>query len=523
MAQYNYNGNVAPELICEALETYKLYKSEREPFIQRIRDNDKFYRDSYEHLTTGLSTEMECDTPFVFAAIENCRADAIDNYPAANVIERDPEGTKAAQLLSKVVEAQLEICDFKAVYKENIRNKLKYGTAVYGVFYDRDTESIDIRSVDLLDIYVDMHVPNIEDSKFVFISAAVENSLLREKYPHFAELFSDDARVESLEDMYSVKDRTIIVDCYYKKSDGTVHLMKLCDGNVIAATEDMDGYECGLYSHGRYPVVFDVLYPDAHSPFGFGMIDIGKTTQIEINKLDRAITENIMCAAKPRYLAKRNGGINEEEFCDIQKSIVHYEGDTEAIRAIDHISINDYFLTHRERKKEELKEILANRDFQQGSTMGGVTAASAIETLKQAGEKRSRAIINDSYDSYKAIVYMVIELMRQFFDRERVYRINDSMGRKAFAAFSNSMMYGNGVGHSGGLRELMFDIDVVIQRENPYSRESINNTILNLWSKGLFSPDNRDMAVVALKNMQFDGKERLIADLQSMSFEEGEA
>lgn len=521
MSKYNYDGNVAPEMICEAVEAYKLYKSEREPFIQRIRDNDRFYRDSYEHLTGTLNSDMECDTPFVFSAIENCRADAIDNYPAANIIERSPDGTKTAQLLSKVVEAQLEICDFKAAYKENIRNKLKYGTAVYGVFYDRDSENIDIRCIDLMDIYVDMHVPNVEDSRFVFISAAVENAVLRERYPDFAELFCDDAQLESLDNTYSVKDRTIIIDCYYKKGDGTVHMMKLCDGNVIAATEDMDGYERGLYSHGRYPVVFDVLYPDAHSPFGFGMIDIGKTTQIEINKLDRAITENIMCAAKPRYLAKRNGGISEEEFCDIQKSIVHYEGDTDSIRAIDHISINDYFLTHRERKKEELKEILANRDFQQGSTSGGVTAASAIETLKQAGEKRSRAIINDSYDAYKAIVYMVIELMRQFFDRERVYRISDSMGRKAFAAFSNAMMYGTGAERCGGLRELKFDIDVVVQRENPYSRESINNTILNLWSKGLFSPNNRDMAVVALKNMQFDGKERLIADLQSMNIEEG--
>lgn len=517
MSEYRYLGKIPSAFIDEALEAYRTYKSDRTPLIKRIKDNEEFYRKSYERLYNGIESKMKCDTPFIFAAIENCRADAIDNYPNANIIEREPEGTEAAELLSKVVEAQLEISDFKSVYKENIRNKLKYGTAVYGVFYDEPTGNIDIRSIDILDVYVDMHIPNVENSKFVFVSAAIENSILMKKYPDFSSLFTGDAEIETLTDMHSLKDRTNILDCYYKKTDGSVHMMKICDDTVIAATEDMEGYGAGLYSHGRYPIVFDVMYPCEHSPFGFGMIDIGKSTQIAINKLDDAITENIMCASKPRYLTKHNGGINEDEFCDIAKSIVHYEGDTDSIRSIDHHSINEYFLSHRENKKDELKEILANRDFQQGGTMGGVTAASAIETLRQAGEKRSRAIINDSYDSFKQIVYMVIELMRQFFADERVYRISDSMGKKAFAKFSNAMMYKPDLKNGNiEFRELMFDIDVVIQRENPYSRESINKTIMELWSSGMFRGDNSEYALAAIKNMQFDGKERLISDLQAL-------
>lgn len=517
MSEYTYNGKVSRKLIADALEAYRTYKSDREPLINRIRDNESFYKRSYERLYSGIMSEMDCDTPFIFTAIENCRADAIDNYPNANILERDPEGTQIAELLSKVVEAQLEISDFKAVYKENVRSKLKYGTAVYGVFYDEVSGDIDIRSIDILDVYVDMNIPDIEDSRFVFINAAVENELLINKYPDFSQLFSGNAEVETLTDTHSLKDRTVITDCYYKKADGTVHLMKFCDDTVICATEDLAGYEKGLYSHGRYPIVFDTLYPCDHSPFGFGMIDIGKSTQIEINKLDNAITENIMCASKPRYLSKRNGGINEEEFSDISKSIVHYEGDTDSLRAIDHSAINEYFLQHRECKKDELKEILANREFQQGATMGGVTAASAIETLRQAGEKRSRAIINDTYDSFKQIVYMVIELMRQFFNDERTYRIYDSDGTKSFAKFSNKMLYKTDVTASGiTMRELMFDINVVIQRENPYSRENINTTMLDLWKNGLFSTENIQAAVVAMKNMQFDGKEKVITDLQAL-------
>lgn len=516
--EYIYGGRVKRELLSAALDAYKTYKADKEQLVARVRDNERFYRESYSRGRQSLGAEMTCDTPFIFSAIENARADAIDSYPSANILERSPEGTRAAELLSKIVPAQLEISEFKRAYKENIRSKLKYGTAVYGVFYNDETGDIDIRSVDILDIYADMHVSDIQESRFLFISAAVENDILRERYPGFAAMFTGDAEVETLADSYRLKDRSNVLDCYYKKPDGSVHMMKLCKNTIIAATEDMAGYENGLYSHNMYPVVFDVLYRSEHCPFGFGMIDIGKATQIEINKLDSAVTENIMCGAKPRYLSKRSGGIDEEEFRDLTKNIVHYEGDPDALRAIDNAGLSEAYLTHRERKKDELKEILANRDFQQGSTAGGVTAASAIETLQQAGEKRSRSLINDTYDSYKKIIYMMLELMRQFFEKKRVYRITDELGQKRFAEFDRAMMFSAGLEDGNAVwNRLVFDIDVIPQHENPYSRENANSTILTFWQNGLFQPQNCGAAVIALKNMSFDGKERLIADLRKYS------
>ena len=180
--------------------------------------------------------------------------------------------------------------------------------------------------------------------------------------------------------------------------------------------------------------------------------------------------------------------------------------------------MSEYCITHREFKKEELKEILANRDFQQGSTSGGVTAASAIQTLQQAGEKRTRALVNDTYDAYKRIVYMMIEIMRQFYDKERTYRITDEMGQKQFAALCNSMMYKEEWTDEGvALSKIIFDIDVIPQRENPYSREVMNETIMTFYNSGMLAPQNAAMSITALKNMNFDGKERLISDLQKLS------
>lgn len=515
--QYMYNGNVSKELLSRALDAFRTYKSDKTSLVNRIKDNERFYRESYDRFTGNINAQMKCDTPFIFSAIENARSDAVENFPSPNILERSAEGSQIADTLTKIIPAQLEISGFKRVYKDNARNKYKYGTGIYGVFYNDIDRSIDINAIDILDIYVDMHLSDPQDSQFMFISAAIDNDVLREAYPEFAALFTGDTTIETLTDDYQMKDRSSVLDCYYKTAEGAVHMMKLCKNTVIAATEDMPGYENGLYNHGMYPVVFDVLYPVEHCPFGFGMIDIGKSTQIAINKTDDAITENVIVNSKPRYLSKRSGGIDEAEFKDLSKNIVHYEGDTDALKPIESTPINEFALTHREHKKDELKELLANRDFQQGATSGGVTAASAIEALQQAGEKRSRAIVDDTYDSFETIVYMIIELMRQFYDDKRTFRISDEMGQKQFAEFSNAQMYTPKYTISGTQWEpIEFDIDVVPQRENPYTRETANNTILTLWQSGLLAPQNFDVSKLALKNMNFDGKDKLIRDMQEL-------
>lgn len=511
---YNYNGNVSEKTIQRAIEAFNTYKSDKEELLNRIRDNEKIYKDSYTKLSPYLNANMSCDTSFIMSAIENFRADASESYPEPNILEREEAGSKAASALSKLIPIQLDRVGFRKTYKNSSKNKAKYGTSIFGVFYDEPTGEIDIRELDIRDVYVDMHIPNIQDSAFLFISAAIENDTLKYRYPEHEELFDGDAEIDCFVSAnYTLKHHTTVIDCYYKKPDGTLHLMKLCNGVVLAATEDMEHYKNGLYTHGKYPVVFDVMYADSDSPFGFGMIDVGKSTQIEINKLDAAITENVMVNSKPRYLSRRNASIDKEAFSDVSQMIVEYEGDGDGIRPIEPVQINSDSITYRENKKDELKEILANRDFQQGGTSGGVTAASAIETLQMSGEKRSRSIISDSYEAYREIVKMVVEIIRQFYNEPRSFRTKDENGKKSFFDFSNAIMQKE-IEHSDGAKyvPLEFDIEIVAQKENPYTRESLNQTLMNLWGAGIMNPDTAKQALILLKSMQFEGKDKLVCD-----------
>lgn len=516
-------SKIKPEFLAKALSEYNRYKGDKEALNQRVRENDKWYKARYGKLINPKTNETEPATAFIFSAIETKYADAMDNYPRANIIEREPSDVDLSKILSKIVPVQLDISKFKKAYKDNWRRKLKHGTGIYGIFYDN--EEIVIKSLSILNVYCDMHLNDVQDSQFLFIVNAIDNDELKEMYPEHAKKFEGDTSIETFDGTQQIKDRTEVVDCYYKKS-GQVHCMKLCKNEIISSTED-GGMDEGLYRHGMYPVVFDVLYPEEDCPFGFGIIDIAKNPQTYIDRLDGAIIKNAILTSKTRFMVKDNGAINEEEVLNYENDIIHVAGsvDNDSIRELQVSGLQVFVREHREKKIDELKEVIGNRDFQQGGTNGGVTAASAISVLQESGNKLSRTMIDDAYDAYKDIIIMVVELMREFFTDERVYRITNDDGQPEFASFNSGMMY-NTVQHQAEYADqtltdilpetwesqepILFDVDIVPQKHNPFQREANNQTIMALWNAGIFNPQLTDYAIIALQSMNFDGKDNII-------------
>lgn len=524
-----YGGKIDKEFLAKALRMFDIYKGDKAELNARIKENEIWYKKWHLINRQGevnpQKGELSTATAFVFSAIENKYADAQDNFPIPNVLEREPGDEETARILSKMLPVQLDMSGFKACYKSNWRKKLKHGTAIYGVFYDQVRDDIQIKAINALSVYCDMHLADVQDSQFLFITNAVDNDTLKKQYPKFKRLFTGDASVESYSETATVYDRTEVIDCYYKKPEGGVHLVKFVKNTVIDATEDTPGYENGLYNHGLYPVVFDCLYPEEDCPFGYGVVDVIRNPQKYIDKLDAIILKNSMMAGQQRWFVKDNGAINLDQFTDFSNPLIHVQGslDETHLKSFQANALPNQILTHRNEKIAELKEVIGNRDFQQGGTSGGVTAASAITVLQNAGEKLSRAIIDDSYDAYKKIVLMCIELIREFYREERIYRITNEAGEKEFAGLSADMLMhpqeerdalGFPIGTS--YKNAMFDIEVVPQRQNPYTKEMNNQTIMSLYGAGFFNPQNAEASIAALEVMQFDGKEKVMRKLSEM-------
>ena len=165
------------------------------------------------------------------------------------------------------------------------------------------------------------------------------------------------------------------------------------------------------------------------------------------------------------------------------------------------------------RLQEELKEISGNRDMTQGGTTGGVTAASAIAALQEAGSKLSRDMLKSAYRAFSRQCYLMIELMRQFYDEQRIFRIVGPSGENQFLPFSAAALRPQPVREVGGVelgcREPIFDIVVSAAKKSTFSRLSQNETAKECYQLGFFDPANADAALAALEMMDFEGIEKV--------------
>jgi hypothetical protein len=246
-----------------------------------------------------------------------------------------------------------------------------------------------------------------------------------------------------------------------------------------------------------------------------------------IDKLSQVILENSLMAAKPRWFAKKSVGINKEQYLDWSQQIVDVEGDIndERLRPIEVPPIPGYVMDALQMKIEELKETSSNRDVSQGSSSGGVTAAAAIAALQEAGNKTSRDMISASYRAFAKECYLVIELIRQFYDEKRSFRITGETGKYQYVQFDNTALKGKPIppayqgqelepGYVPATRRPVFDIVIKPQKRSPYSKMAQNELAKEMYGAGFFNPQLADQSLTALDMMDFDGKENVVDRVQ---------
>lgn len=503
--------NTAPDILF-AKGVLAEYKRDKGALERRIAYEDKLWQDVY---TSGGSSS------WIFNSIVNKHADIIDKMPTSVCLPREKRDEVTADRLSKVIPAIVERSHFDQTYSDNAWEKLKHGTAAYGVFWNTALEDglgdIDVRALKLSDVFWDMNVSDIQDSKNLFIVSALDCESVEALYPHFnyeKNREADSALATTLGQTESFDSKCIVVDWYYKRylpgGESQLHLCKFCGDTVLYASECDESCPDGWYAHGLYPIVIDRLYPCNEGACGFGMISIAADAQAYINHIDSNMLSYADWASRVRFWAKRSLGVNEKEFLDLNRTIVEVEGDIdeEKLRQIEISPINDSVMDCKRMKIEELKEITGSRDVSQGGITGGVTAASAISVLREAGAKSSRDGIEESYRAYEKIVALIIELIAEFYGSERVFRIVGNDGDCEYVGIS-----GKALTHDDGYKP-HFDVKIEACDKSPSEIKEKNKFVKELYDGGAFKEENVKETLLMLELMEFDGVGKLKSALR---------
>lgn len=526
--------------INDTIAVLQKYRDGKKTLDDRIVEEERWWKMRHwevirnqQRTENRKSNELrpEPTSAWMFNSVANKHADLMDNYPEPNVLPREQSDEQDAQTLSKVLPVIFERSHYEQTYDDAGWYKLKHGVSCKGVFWNRELENglgdVDVRFVDILNIFWEPGITDIQSSRNLFIVALQDNDLLEMRYPKLKNKLGN--KVINISEYVTdsnidTSEKSLVVDWYYKKAGPNgrpiLHFCKFVGDQVLESTEnDPDSFPNGMYDHGKYPVVFDVLFPDAGTPVGFGYIALMKDPQLYIDKLDQGILESSIMASKPRYMAKKeSSGINEEEFLDWSKPLCYYSGDKDNVFPMQVPTLPPSVINVRQMKVDELKETSSNRDVSQGSSSGGVTAAAAIAALQEAGNKTSRDMISRSYRAFAEENYLAIELTRQFYDIARSFRIVGADGHPQFVQFDNSNIAGHPIpaayagqelepGYTQSVRKPVFDIVVKPQKRSPYSKMAQNELAKELYGMGFFNPQMAEQSLAALDLMDFDGIE----------------
>ena len=525
---WNDKPPIGAEEVARAEQILQKYKVGKAALDQRLVDNELWFRMGHwkNYQNPMMEGKPQPSSGWLFNSIANKHADAMDNYPAPNVLPRAPDDEQTARVLSSVLPVVLEQADYEQVYSDTWWRKLKQGTGVKGVFWDPEQRGgvgeITVRPMNLLMLYWEPGVDDIQASPNFFSLSLEDTDQLTERWPQLEGHSTSALEVPRYlhDGGLDTNGKSVVVDWYYKKRNAegrrVLHYCKFCNGVVLYASENDPEYAGrGFYDHGQYPFVFDPLFVEEDSPAGFGYIDVMKECQTAIDRMNHAMDENVLLSSKQRYVLSDAAGVNEEELADFSRDIVHVVGrlGDDSFRPLQTTGLQGNSLSYRNSRIEELKEISGNRDMTQGGTAGGVTAASAIAALQEAGSKLSRDMLKSAYRAFAKECYLIMDLMRQFYDEERVFRIIGETGRSEFVHFSGAALRAQALPDVGGVelgsREPIFDIVVSAEKKSTFSRLSQNETAKECYQLGFFAPRNADAALAALEMMDFEGIEKV--------------
>lgn len=530
-------SRITKEMLQKATRTMHRYRAGKASVEKRIIDAQQWWKlhnweqIENQHGVTGSRSDKS-NTAWLWNCIVGKHADAMDSFPEPVILPRMEDDEEEARKLSEIVPVVLKVNDFERTYSDVAWQKMLEGTGAYGVYWDQSKLNglgdISVRKVNILNLFWEPGVTNIQDSKNVFHVALVDNDILRQQYPQLeGEPLSSPSTVSRYryDDAVSTTDKSLVVDWYYhlyKDGRKILHHVKYVGEHVLSASEDKDP-DRGIYDDGMFPFVLDPLFPVEGSPCGFGYIHVGKETQKDIDLISQAVVSNAVVNATPRWFLRDDGGIREEDAADTTKPFIRYKGTLSADNLIPVVNpqlpgnVADVLAM----KIDELKFVTGNADVNNGGTPSGVTAASAIAALKEDAGRSSKDSNKAAYRAYSQIVTMVIERIRQFYDAPRQFRIVGPRGEVSFEpGYTNAGIVpqplGDDFGVQMGYRVPAFDIDVRAQRETSYTKAAQNELAIQFLQLGVFNPQMADQTVLMLDMMDFKGKEELQQKVQQM-------
>ncbi|MBR5547850.1 MAG: hypothetical protein IKU70_12860 [Clostridia bacterium] len=452
------------------------------------------------------------------STFNNCVADQMDNMPEALMLPERAGLEAVAEDLTDVVRHVLSRNDFEALHRRRVEDCFATGTAVTQVAWDSDLDNgrgnIALIRWPIESFLWDPASENLQDGRAVFKVSWHPMSWFKQHYPErYPEIGSDEAEYSGLgladaqqQTRPADEERAMLIEYWYRLYDAakrrfTVNVAFLAGGVLLSLHED-------VYRHGMYPFILDVYTPIEGLPVGDGLVQELAPMMRYVNRYASYIDMNLRMASKGRLLIDRNAGIDKDALLDWESDVV--EGDRIDPSALQWLQTQPFtgMVTRQMMQLQaDIKQDSGQNQFARGETVGGVTAASAISALQEAGGKITRLRTAGLNQGFREMITQVMWLISQFYDRRRVFFIT---GREVSA--SPERLFGQDRS-AGFLPAPPYTVQVQVQRRNPLRQQAQNELVLQAYQMSAEAGQYFPLSTL-FELLQVEGKERILPVLR---------
>lgn len=531
------------------------------------QDCDKYHAAAKAARATLLLRDPDQDGNGVYKTLQlqsllstfkNAVADQMDNMPEARMLPERPGLERVAEDLTDVVSFVYAQNDYdSALHREIVEDFIGVGTAIVQTAYDNDMSNgegdIAVIRWPIESFVWDSSAAEIQDARALMKLSWHPLEWFKAHYPERGAYVGDDssheglARPESQEDVDDQEGSALLVEYWWreynaKKRRYTVNVAYIA-GNVLLEKIE------NVYAHGMYPFCVAAFNRVPGQIVGMGMTDELRPMMQYVNRYARYIDENLRMSAKIRMLVSRAAGIDETELADWEQNLIH--GDKigeDAARWLQAKPLNGMVVQQMLQYQTDIKQDSGQNQFTRGETAGGVTAASAISALQEAGGKISRMHTAALNSLFKNVTIQILWLINEFYDDRKVRLITGSDGERREVDMNAAHLMGEEVlpdsvqanldslapedqervlneirgrrrkkrrTKGGALPPPPYTVQIQVQRRNPLRVQAQNELFIQAYTMAAQAGQQFPL-VLLFEMLNVDGKERILPILQQV-------
>lgn len=436
-------------------------------------------------------------TNVIHPIIESQIADLVDNPYSV-----ESEGEELSdQLFAEQAKHQMEYVLHRNKFKQKVNisehDRLELGTTIIKTYTDED--ALDGRGLPTFEVISPANFfpdpkwsasHRLQECEFNIHAVPRPLSWIRKKFPKMGKYVQRETSVpydpqefthdKSDEVNPSTSQKALLIECYMKDEDGELYCLHVANYILLEDSRDVmqgevsfDGEPKKLQRRDKFPFVAIPCYTQRGIGWGQGDVELLIPTQDLINDLDDQIRTNARLMGNPQIVF---GFVGAGKGFDVRKwtskaGLRIPMRDHNAYSVVQGQPVSPDVPIRREKAFEEADRISGRSDVTRGERPGGgVTAASAIIALQQAGQKTVLHKAEMFKEGWSQVLELLYDEMLEYWDEEMWIRVQGEepdyqfVNPSALRNIPEVIPNDNATGDDDRLTELM-DFEDIIDEE----------------------------------------------------------